>query len=327
MPSELHQNLVLLLREHPEFTVELAMRAGVPIPGTILAIEETSCELDDPLDPCNPVRADLAFILRTTVGTFGLIIEVQLGNDGQKEWTIVLYRAALRRRLMAPAWAVVFSPSAAARRGLLRRMFAVEPELRPHVIMPDLLPLIADQHQVLVDYPAAILGVAMHPCGVNIVGCATLAVRALIQLAPRDHVRYIQLISTSVGDDIMQQVREQLPLEDREQLSAWERRGSTFQRGLREGRAEGRVEGRAEGRVEGRAEGRVEGRAEGRVEGRVEGGAAALHMALQDVLTARGLLLDAPTQARIAAVTDPDELRRLITRAATLTVVAELFGG
>lgn len=308
MPSELHQNLVLLLREHLELTVELAIRAGVPITGTVLSIEETICEFDDPLDPCNPVVADLALIIHTTTGTFGLVVEVQLGDDAQKEWTTVLYRAALRRRIESPAWSVVFSPEASVRRGLLQRMFGAEPELRPYVIMPELLPPIWDQNQAVDDYPAAVLGVAMHSCEANIETAAFVIIRALLWLAPSDYIRYIQAVATSVGERVMQQVRERLPPEDLEPLSAFERRGSSFQRGLREGRAEGRVEGRMEGWAEARAE-----------------VLASMQAAVQGVLAARNLLVSEGTQARITAVTDIDRLCTLITRAATIADSSSLF--
>ena len=308
MPSELHQNLALVLREHLELTVELAIRAGVPITGTVLSIEETVCEFDDPLDPCNPVVADLALIIHTTTGTFGLVVEVQLGEDDQKEWTTVLYRAALRRRIESPAWSLIFSPEASVRRGFLQRMFRVEPELRPYVIMPELLPLIRDQNQAVDDYPAAVLGVAMHPCEADIETAALVIIRVLLRLAPSDYMRYIQAVSTSIGEGVMQQVRERLPPEDLEPLSAFERRGSSFQSGLREGRVEGRVEGRMEGWAEARAE-----------------VLASMQSAVQDVLAVRNLLVSEGTQARITAVTDIDRLCSLIARAATIADSSSLF--
>lgn len=312
MPSELHQNLALLLREHLELTVELAIRAGVPITGTVLSIEETSCEFDDPLAPRSPVLADLALIIHTTTGTFGLIVEVQLNEDDQKEWTTVLYRAALRRRIESPAWSVVFSPEASVRRGLLQRMFRAEPELRPHVIMPELLPLIRDQNQATNDYPAAVLGVAMHSCEADIETAAFVIIRVLLRLAPSEYMRYIQAVSSSVGERVMQQVRERLPPEDLEPLSAFERRGSSFQRGLREGRAEGRAEGRVEGRMEGWAEARA-------------AALESMQATLRDVLAARNLLIHEHTQARITAVTDLEQLRALIARAATTADSSSLF--
>ena len=90
----------------------------------------------------------------------------------------------------------------------------------------------------------------------------------------------------------MQQVRAQLPPEDEEPLSAWERRGSSFVRGRQEG---------------------------------LEQGLSSMRATLRTVLEARGLSVDASTEAKIAACTDFDQLRELIASATPITAAAELF--
>jgi hypothetical protein len=83
----------------------------------------------------------------------------------------------------------------------------------------------------------------------------------------------------------MVRVREQLPEEEREQLSEWEREGSSF------------VIGREEG----------------------------LRFALGTVLEARGLALNPTQQARLDTFTVVSRLRDLIARASTVTSASELF--
>ena len=48
------------------------------------------------------------------------------------------------------AWALVFSPDADTRTGVVERMFVEEPELRPHVVRPEMVPIIRDLDEYLV---------------------------------------------------------------------------------------------------------------------------------------------------------------------------------
>ena len=98
----------------------------------------------------------------------------------------------------------------------------------------------------------------------------------------------------------MNQVRAQLPADELEPLSEWERRGSAFTRG----RAEGLEQGLKQG---------------------LEQGLEWLRSALEAVLEARGLAVDPTLSLRIAACSDTNMLRRLIADAATVTSAAELL--
>ena len=91
----------------------------------------------------------------------------------------------------------------------------------------------------------------------------------------------------------MQQVRNQLTPEEIEPLSAWERRGSSFIRGRREGREEGR--------------------------------AVAMREAIAVVLAARGSALDAESRAQLATIDDLDQLRELVEYASRLSEGQSLF--
>jgi hypothetical protein len=246
------------------------------------------------------VRTDLALVGYLEDPRHALSFEVQLDVDPDKEWSVVLYRAGLRRTLKCPTWAVFFSPDPKVRNDVCERRFREEPELRPYVVMPAMVPIVRDLDAAIADYSWAVLAATVHATDLDAVVYATVAIQALLCVAPEDYGRYIQLVSASVGENIMQQVREQLPPDEREELSEWERRGSMFTRG----RAEGLQEGLEQGRVE---------------------GLEALRAALRTVLAVRGLNIDDQAQQQIAACTDIDELRRWIDRAATIATTAELF--
>jgi hypothetical protein len=171
-------------------------------------------------------------------------------------------------------------------------MFLEEPELRPQVVTPEMIPIVRDLDAAIADYPWAVLSACMHADGPDAVVCATVAIQALLCVAPDHYGEYIQLVSASVGEDVMQQVRERLPPDDREELSEWERQGSLFTRGHAEG---------------------------------LEQGLERMRTALLDILDVRGVALDEHTLARIAACTDLDELPALIVRAATISSAVELF--
>src|SRR5690606_33628689 len=167
-------------------------------------------------------------------------------------------------------------------------------ELRPKFVTPAMVPDIRDLDVALADYPWAVLSATMHSSGEGSVIRALVAIQALLYLTPRHYERYIQLVAASVGKEVMQQVREQLKTFDSKALSAYERRGGSFNLGLEEGLEQGREQG-------------------------LEQGLANLRTALLDVLEARGLSVDEPARERIAACSDFAELRDLIVRAATIS--------
>ena len=306
MPSPTHQNFVLLFRRHPELTFELARRAGAPVTRECERFEDAAVEFEDPLTG-HQVRADLAIIghvdpaQESAAGQKeGLVFEVQLGVDASKEWTTVLYRAGLRRQHKCPAWTALFSPEAEVRAWVLERMFLREPELRPHIVMPEMIPIVQDLQVALGNYAWAVLAAAVHNTGPHAVVGATVAIRALLRVAPEDYERYIQLVAASVGDTVMQQVREQLPPDEQIELSEFERRGSTYTRAHREGREQGLEQG-------------------------LEQAVARTRAALLGVLEARELAVDEQTCERITACSDLDQLLDLLVRAATITSATELF--
>ncbi|MFO7566272.1 MAG: hypothetical protein R6X02_26755 [Enhygromyxa sp.] len=284
---------MLLFRTHPELAFELARRAGASMDAPCERIEVTAAEIDDPVTGGNTVRADLALVSYDgDDAQRALAIEVQLGPDKQKQWSTVLYRAGLRYNLSCPAWTLYFSPDAQVRESVYADMFVHEPELRPLVVTPAMIDPIRDLDAAIADYPWAVLSAVMHADCPDAVVLATVAIQAVLRVAPQDYWRYIQLVEASVGEEVMQQVRAQLPANEQEELSQWERRGSSFTRGRAEGLAEGLERMRA---------------------------------ALRAVLETRGLSVDDQVQRWIADCSDLDALRDAIVRATTVSCADELL--
>ena len=295
MPSAIHQHLTFLFTSDPPLAFELARRAGAPIVARFEQIHAAATELDDPLAPGTSLRADLGLVGRLFGrARQGLVVEVQLGKDPGKEWSLPFYRGAVRWHLRCPAWVIVISPDPAVRAWLAEARFAEEPELRPLIITPEMVPpvgLAAARRR-----PAeAVLAAVMRARDGDAVDHATVALQALLDVTPLGVERYVQLIAASVGEPVMNEIRTRLTPIDEDQLTEWERQGSSFVRGRREGRQEGRQEGLEH-----------------------------LRAALRSVLRVRGFELDAQTLARIEACGSAERLCDAITAAATIHELGEL---
>lgn len=206
------------------------------------------------------------------------------------------------------------------RAAVFDRISLTEPELRPLVIEPAMVPIIRDLTLAIAHYPLAVLAAVFHATGPDAVLCATLAIRALLAVAPEDYGRYIQMISELVGDDVMQQVREQLPPQDEAELSEIERRGSAFTRGRREGIEQGFHLGLEQGIGQGLEQGLERGLEQG-----IERGIEQMQTTLRNILAARGLATPPQILARIAACESIDELSSMLVRATTIDSADQLF--
>ncbi|PRP92634.1 hypothetical protein ENSA5_48160 [Enhygromyxa salina] len=310
MPGKTHQNIRRLFRKFPDRVLAYAREAGARLELDHDLIHEISGEFDDPLGSSEPVRADLVIVGRNEGRPEGaIVLEIQKDKDPNKAWTMILYRAAVRRLLKCPAWNLVFSPDPEVLRWVREDLFQLEPELTPFVITPEMIPAIIDLESALADIPAAVLGVVMHGGDPEAVVSAAVTLQALFSIRPSDLGNYLQLVSASISEEVMQQARSHLSEEDDEELSEWERRSGAFTKGLREGREAGQREGRREGREEGREEGQRD----------------ALRAVLANILEARGIGLDELTRTRIHACESLEDLKALVVRASTITTLDQLF--
>ena len=297
MPSQTHQNLVLLFRRHHQLVFDLARAANAQLTATHEQLYECSSEAEDPCRIEAPADSDVVIAgVNAGKATDAVVVEVQLEKDESKAWAWLLYIAAVWRELGCHTWALLFSPKRTVLVWAQHQLYPRRPELAPLVITPDLIPPITNLEHALSNMARAVLSVVLHGKGPDAVCCAAVAIEAIFQLAPRDHRRYLQLVQASISQDDMQAVRCQLPPEPRETLSEWEMESSLYQNGLDRGREQALEQARA-----------------------------VLHATLFELLRARGLEPDASTVERVQACTQIDQLQAWIVRAGTISALDQLF--
>src|SRR5581483_12146155 len=114
MPSYLHELILLLFRNRAGAAAELLRKLDVEVPEHDEVCTESS-DLSD-VQPAE-YRADLVlFLLRGTRKVLGVIVEVQLGCDGDKEYAWPAYIANLRARHRCPVCLLVITVEEAVAR-------------------------------------------------------------------------------------------------------------------------------------------------------------------------------------------------------------------
>ncbi|WP_181197556.1 hypothetical protein [Enhygromyxa salina] len=245
-----------------------------------------------------------------------IVVEIQLEQDEAKAWALLFYIASVWRELGCHTWAMLFSPRHAVLVWAQTRLYPRRPELAPLVITPDLIPPITTLEHALSNMARAVLSVVLHGQGPDAVACACATIQAIIQLAPPDIERYLQLVQTSISQDDMQEVRDQVPTQVREHLSEWELESSLYRNGLDKGLEQGLEQGREQGLEQGLEQGRQQG---------LEQARGVLHETLLQLLQARDIEPDDSTVARIRACTLLDQLQAWIVRAGTVSALDDLF--
>jgi hypothetical protein len=321
MPSQTHQNLVLLFRRHLQLVFDLARDASCQLNATHELLYEFSSEAEDPSRIEAPRRSDIV-VAGNHAGkpVDAVVVEIQLERDEAKAWGLLFYIAAVWRELGCHTWAMLFSPKRAVLVWAQRELYPRRPELAPLVITPDLIPPITNLQHALSDMARAVLSVVLHGQGPDAVACASVAIQAIFELAPRDHERYLQLVQTSVSKEDMQAVRCQLGPEARESLSEWERESSLYQNGLERGLEQGLERGLERGREQGLERGLERGRGQA-----LEQARAVLCATLLELLRARGVEPNASTIERVRSCVALDQLQAWIVRAGTISTIDQLF--
>jgi hypothetical protein len=291
MPSVLHQALALLFELDSEIVVQLLACAGAEVGAPVLEGPRPTTLSAPELQP------DLCFELRQRDGTtWVVVIELQLQPDDDKQWSWPVYEALAAHKARAPALVLVVTVSTAAERWA-RGLDIVGPSgsrFVPLVVGPSTLPRVAEPTR---QRALAILGALAAPRNVD---AARAAVEALRDLRKDQQSLYLDLFDAEL------RAAARTALEDPMIIPGWRPQGPFAKKYWEEGRQEGRHEGRQEGRHEGVHEGRA--------------------TSVAAVLRARGLAVDAETEARIMAADDAT-LARWLARAATASSDVEVLEG
>jgi hypothetical protein len=201
MPSLLHEGLLALIRDRPEFAAELLREVlHVAVPDFTKA-RITEAALNE-LVPTE-YHADLVVLLEQDKPVFGIVHEAQLEPKERKRFTWPMYGVGLRARLECPVVVVVIAVDDATAR------WAAEPiplggqsVFVPLVIGPQGVPVITDPDLAAREPELAVLSVMAHGRDEESIAVAVArAAAAGIEGFDRDRwMLYSALIESSLSD-------------------------------------------------------------------------------------------------------------------------------
>lgn len=249
MPSRLHEDLLRLFQNRPALAAELAheaLHAKLP--------EYSEARVDSAnLSDLRPVeyRADLVILLTQDRPVHGIVVEVQLARDDDKEYVWPAYVCNLRSRIRSPVCLLVMTVDEGVARWASQAIqLGGDNHFRPWVLSPARVPEITDEAEAKEDPELAVLSAVAHGNDQDIakaVQIAAAAEAALLGLDADRAMMYRDMVDEALSEAARESLQSMNP-------SKYEYKGPFAKRyygqGLTDGEAKGRTEGRAEGRAE-----------------------------------------------------------------------------
>jgi hypothetical protein len=201
MPSYLHELILLLFRNRSESAADLLRQLDMEPPEHDEVSAESS-ELND-LRPAE-YRADLVlFLLRRTRKVLGIIVEVQLRCDEDKQYAWPAYVANLRARHRCPVCLLVITIDHTVSRWA-GRCIELGPGTRcsPWVVGPLNTPAVTELGDAKDNVELAVLSAIEHGQSTDVALAARIAATAILASADIDAERsrlYLDLISISLS--------------------------------------------------------------------------------------------------------------------------------
>jgi hypothetical protein len=201
MPSLMHEGLLALIRDRPEFAAELlreVLHVAVPDFTKARITEATLNELVP-----TEYHADLVVLLEQDKPVFGIVHEAQLEPKERKRFSWPMYGVGLRARLECPVVVVVITVDDATAR------WAAEPiplggqsVFVPLVIGPGGVPIITDPDLAAREPELAVLSVMAHGRDEESVAVAVAraAAAGIEEFDPDRWMLYSALIESSLSD-------------------------------------------------------------------------------------------------------------------------------
>jgi hypothetical protein len=290
MPSFEHNGLVEMFRENPSLALLLLEQIlHLPIP------EHTSVTVvESALDQLVPIefRADLVIeVKHGDQVVFAIVLEVQLGEDPDKQSTWPVYLAVTRaRRRGCPTCVLVVTPHAKVAAWAAKPIELGLPgdTILPRVLGPPELPLVTDLEEARRQPEIAVLSAMAHgnePGGLEVV---LTAIEALTGFDETRAPVYRTLIYGALSEALRRQVDEM----DLERVGPFEEPPFVLKL-MAKGRAQGRTEG--------------------------------LKAALFKLIAHAGFTLGEAERAQIDECTDPVVLDRWLDNAIGAKTTADLF--
>jgi Domain of unknown function (DUF4351) len=214
MLSYLHEVLLLLFRNNSKLAAELLQRLQVEVP-PYSDVQIASADLTD-LKPAE-YRADLVLLLLHEARTaLGIIVEVQLSVDDEKQYAWPAYVVNLRARIRCPVCLLVIAVDASVARWAARLIeLGGGSRIVPWVMGPTNIPAITDLHQAESDVELAVLSAQAHARDADIGLVARIASAAILASAGIDAERskmYLDLIVKSLPEDALRALRNMNPV-------------------------------------------------------------------------------------------------------------------
>lgn len=302
MPSLLHEGILELIRDRPDFVARLLRELlHVDVPDfTEARLADTV--LTDPVP--TEYRADAVVLFVHGQPVFGCIVEAQLSEDDHKTFSWPMYAVAARARYRCPFVLVVVAPEDAVARWAGRPIALGGGQSWSALVLgPQGIPLITDPIQAVAEPELALLSALSHARHETETAFAVTqaALFGIASVPAEQQVVYFHLLRSAVSN-AARKAFAMLPHRLEKYLTEDERQRMRHER------------------LEGQKEGRVEGRVAGRVEGRVEG----LSLAVLRLLENRGIPYSADLPARLNAKTEL-ELSGLLDRAVIVEREEDLF--
>ncbi|HEX2678249.1 MAG TPA: DUF4351 domain-containing protein [Polyangiales bacterium] len=239
MPSQLHEVLITLFRNRPTLAPGLLAALHVELPAFSEARVE-SAELTE-VQPAE-YRADLVVKLDDGKPVQGIVVEVQLARDDEKQYSWPVYAVGLRARMRCPVCLLVVTQddlvAAWARRPIDLGGGNV---FQPIAIGPAGVPEIVDESRAKAEPELAILSVLAHGRDADVekaVTIARVAVDAARGLDPDRARMYVDQVLSALGREAKERLKAMDP-------AKYEYQSEEFKGAVAKGKAEGATEGRA----------------------------------------------------------------------------------
>jgi len=289
MPSFPHELPLALFRRCPELVPHLLKALDVDLPPyrEVRIVESDLTQLTP-----TEYRADLVITLYDDQGTpvLGIVVEVQLRVDPDKEFSWPHYVTGVRAKLRIPAVLLIFcDDERVARWARQEIVLGGDWRYRPTVLGPEQVPWVKSPERARQLPELAVLSAVAHgnePAGMEVL-LPTL--EALLTLDEERKGFYYDVVLRSLNEAMRRALEQELKM----QSGKYEYQSDFARTYFGQGKAEGRAEGEAK--------------------------------ALLAVLEARGIAIDAPTRERILGCTDSEQLQRWLVRAATMSSIREVF--
>ncbi|MBV9313365.1 MAG: hypothetical protein JO100_06355 [Pseudonocardia sp.] len=293
--SSLHEMLVEMFRHRPQLAAELLTGAlGVDLP----VHEQVRVDTGECTDVIpTQYRADAVVVLMAAnQPVLAVVVEVQLGRDGDKRWSWPVYVATLRARLRCPTALLVICVDATAATWCATPIeLGPGTKLVPFVLGPNQVPVLTNASQAKRVPELAVLSALAHGADPNHGGVLDALLDALTVVDAQRAALYSDVVFAALPG------AARAYLEALMSTGTYEYQSEFVRKYIIQGRAEGKAEGKAEGRAEGKAEG------------------------VLTFLDARGIGVPEDARTRITSCYDLDQLDIWIRRAATADTINDLF--